>query len=305
MFSTIKRRPVQLLYQLTAMILIVLLLVSCGGKANSSDEINDKGQSEVMEESDEQQDANSESQDIGSDDSDSSDTASEDSGFPATASDNSGSPATASESYTAYIQAKGELLTKLSDALASNPDTALNSMSLLGISMIDLALVPASSFGLGEESALMVLGFLGAEDLVYSENGNQYSVKYKGEDGKSYELQGEYDKAADALKCTSLVDGKETLTSEHRKTPYGYVSQAYVIDDDGSAYVYQLTATGTDGVVGMSKASEKPSSLTGSESFDFPKQCQEWYAMNGNRVTGLTADGNEISFDYTPSEDGE
>ncbi|HHZ14324.1 MAG TPA: hypothetical protein GX394_10415, partial [Clostridiales bacterium] len=240
-----------------------------------------------------------------SEDSDSSDTVSEDSGFPATASDNSGSPATASESYSAFIQAKGELLTKLSDALANNPETALNSMSLLGISMIDLALVPASSFGLGEESALMVLGFLGAEDLVYSENGNQYSVKYKGEDGKSYELQGEYDKAADALKCTSLVDGKETLTSEHRKTPYGYVSQAYVIDDDGSAYVYQLTATGTDGVVGMSKASEKPSSLTGSESIDFPKQCQEWYAMNGNRVTGLTADGDEISFDYTPSEDGE
>jgi len=285
MFSTKKRRPMQFLYQLTAMILIVLLLVSCGGKATSGDEMNDKGQSEAVEKPDKQQDANSGSQDIGS--------------------DNSGSPATASESYSAYIQAKGELLTRLSDALASNPETAFSSMSLLGISMVDLALLPASSFGLGEASANMALGFLGAEDIVYSENGNQYSVKYKGEDGSNYELQGEYDKAADALKCVSLVEGKETFTSEHRKTSYGYVSQTYVINDDGSTYVYQLTATGTDGVVGMSKVSEKPSSLTGSESIDFPKQCQEWYAIDGNRVTGVTADGNEISFDYTPSEDGE
>jgi len=285
MFSTKKRRPMQFLYQLTAMILIVLLLVSCGGKATSGDEMNDKGQSEAVEKPDKQQDANSGSQDI--------------------RSDNSGSPATASESYSAYIQAKGELLTRLSDALASNPETAFSSMSLLGISMVDLALLPASSFGLGEASANMALGFLGAEDIVYSENGNQYSVKYKGEDGSNYELQGEYDKAADALKCVSLVEGKETFTSEHRKTSYGYVSQTYVINDDGSTYVYQLTATGTDGVVGMSKVSEKPSSLTGSESIDFPKQCQEWYAIDGNRVTGVTADGNEISFDYTPSEDGE
>ena len=285
MFSTKKRRPMQFLYQLTAMIFIVLLLVSCGGKATSGDEMNDKGQSEAVEKPDKQQDANSGSQDIGS--------------------DNSGSPATASESYSAYIQAKGELLTRLSDALASNPETAFSSMSLLGISMVDLALLPASSFGLGEASANMALGFLGAEDIVYSENGNQYSVKYKGEDGSNYELQGEYDKAADALKCVSLVEGKETFTSEHRKTSYGYVSQTYVINDDGSTYVYQLTATGTDGVVGMSKVSEKPSSLTGSESIDFPKQCQEWYAIDGNRVTGVTADGNEISFDYTPSEDGE
>ncbi|HHT65353.1 MAG TPA: hypothetical protein GX017_04600 [Clostridiales bacterium] len=282
MFLTKRRRPKQLLYQLTAMILIVLLLVSCGGKTTTGDEMNDKG-------------ANSESQDIGSDNS----------GSPATVSDNSGSPAIASESYSAYIQAKGELLTRLSDALASNPETAFSSMSLLGISMVDLALLPASSFGLGEASANMALGFLRAEDIVYSENGNQYSVKYKGEDGSNYELQGEYDKSADALKCTSLVDGKETLTSEHRKTSYGYVSQTYVVNDDGSTYVYQLTATGNDGVVGMSKASEKPSSLTGSESIDFPKECQEWYAIDGNKVTGVTADGNEISFDYTPSEDGE
>jgi len=189
--------------------------------------------------------------------------------------------------------------------LSSNPDTALHSILFLDIITVDMALIPASFFGIGQEAATTSLSEFGFKDAEYSENGNKYSVKYKNAQGRQYELQGEYDKSADALKCTSLVDGKETLTSEHRKTSYGYVSQTYVVNDDGSTYVYQLTATGNDGVVGMSKASEKPSSLTGSESIDFPKECQEWYAIDGNKVTGVTADGNEISFDYTPSEDGE
>ena len=66
------------------------------------------------------------------------------------------------------------------------------------------------------------------------------------------------------------------------------MGQTYVIGDDGSTYLYLLTVTGTDGVVGMSEASEKPAALTGSEAIDFPKQCQEWYAIDGNKVTGVT-----------------
>jgi len=285
MLKTKRNKYMRFLFQLTAMILIAVLFAGCGKNTAASE---DKPAEEVKSEDtilpSEQQSENLEQQDGNS--------------------DISGSPATASESYGAYIQAKGELVSRLSDALASNPETAFSSMSLLGISMVDLALLPASSFGLGEASANMALGFLGAEDIVYSENGNKYSVKYKGKDGSDYELQGEYDKTADALKCISLVDGKETLTCEHRRTSYGYVSQTYVIDDDGSTYVYKLTVSGIDGVVGMSQVSEVPSSLTGSESIDFPKQCQEWYAITGDKVTGVTADGDEISFSYTPS-DGE
>jgi len=281
MINTKNRKFVRLLFQLTAIVLAITMLAGCGKKAPdapaSEGRPSEEGQAEEAPQPN----------DAGTD------------------TETPGSPATASESYGAYIEAKGQLLTRLSDALANNPGTEFDSMSLLGISMVDLALLPASSFGLGEESANLALGFLGAKDIVYSENGNQYSVKYKGEDGINYELQGEYDKAEDALKCISIVDGKETLTSEHRKTSYGYVGQTYVIGDDGSTYLYLLTVTGTDGVVGMSEASEKPAALTGSEAIDFPKQCQEWYAIDGNKVTGVTSDGREISFDYTPSEDGE
>ena len=294
MYSLKKIRVFKLISLLTAMVLFVLLLVSCSGNAASGkDKPDEEERPDVTAPQDEEEDTDTEQQqDEGSD------IPEQDEG-----SDIPGAPASASESYTAYIQAKGDLITKLTDALANNPGTELTSMSLLGVSMVDLAMLPASSFGLGEAAAITALGFLGAEDIEYSESGNQYSVKYRGQDGLNYELHGEYDKAADALKCTSFADGKESLTSEYRKTSFGYVSQIYVIDDDGSTYVYQLAVSGPDGVVGMSQVSEPPKALTGNESIDFPKQCKEWYAIEGDAVTGVTSDGEEISFTYTPSED--
>ena len=302
MFITKNRFSMQIVSQIIAMVLVVLLLVSCGGKAPAGgdkavdqekpEEAVDQEKPNEAIEPDEQQDADPD----GQEETEPEQTQDVD-------SDTSGSPANAAESFGAYIQAKGEMVTRLSDALSNNPGTELYSMNLLSVILLDIALMPASGFGLGQEAASLALGFLGAEDIEYSENENQYIVKYRNEKGEQFELQGVYDKAVDSLKCTSLKDGKESLSSEYRKTSYGYVSQFYSINDDGSTYLYQLTVSGKDGVLGISEASAAPSELTGSEALDFPKQCQEWYAIEGDDVTGVTSDGNEISFVYTPSED--
>ncbi len=273
MFTTKNRRSLQLVYQLTAIIMIILLVVSCGRNIPSGkSKPDDEGKPGAK-------------QDVGSD-------------MP-------GPAATAAESFAAYSKAKGDLVTVLTDALASNAGTEMNSMSLLGVALVDLAVIPASCFGLGEEAATTALGLMDLEDIVYSENGNQYSVKYKNAEGEQYELQGVYDKAADALRCTSLFDGKESLIWEYRKTSFGYVGQFYVINEDGVTYVYKLAVSGKDGAFGISEASAAPPALTGSETIDFPKQSTEWYAIKGDAVTGATADGKEISFVYTPSENGE
>lgn len=273
MFTTKKRKSMQFVYQLTAMILTMLLLVSCGGGVPSGE---DKPDSEETPEVTAQQDE---------------------------VTKESFSSSTIAESFGAYMEAKGELISTLSDALATNPGTEFDSISLLGIVMVDIALVPASCFGLGQDVAVATLGFLGGEDILYSESGNQYSVKYRKDEGEQYELQGEYDKTANALKCISKINGEESLISEYRKTSFGYVSQTYAVNEDGSIHVYHLAVSGKDGAVGISKASEVPPALTGSETIDFPKQCQEWYAIKGNAVTGFTSDGRKISFVYTPSED--
>jgi len=287
MYTPKKKNPIQLVCQLTAMILIVLLLVSCGGSITSGkDKADTESKPEATAQRNEQQNAKSEQQQD-------------------KVSDVSAPPSTAGESYGAYIKAKGELVTALSEALATNPGTELDSMSLIGISMLDIALIPASCFGLGQDVANSTLGILGVEDVAYSESGNRYSVKYRNKEGEQCELQGEYDKATDALKCIAIVDGKESLISEYRKTSFGYVGQVYAINEDGSTYVYQLAVSGKDGAVGISQASELPPPLNGNETIDFPKQCQEWYTLKSNVVTGITSDGKEISFVYTPSKEGE
>lgn len=209
---------------------------------------------------------------------------------------------TAADSYTAFTQAKGEVFHAITDAISSNPDTALESISFIGVAFLDLALIPAACFGLGAEMANTTLGFLGAENIDYSEDGNIYSVKYKGEDGAQYELQGEYDKGADALKCIAKTDGKDTLVAEYRKTSYGYVAQYYSIDEDGT-FVYQITVSGQNGVLGISQSASMPASLTGDEAFDFPKQSQMWYEIKDNVITALTSAGEEITFIYPPSDD--
>lgn len=264
-----KRKPVRLLYQLTAMILTLLLLAGCSFSFEGS-----------FDDEDNPAEDNQGNQD----------------GFSTPAN-------TAAQSYSNYVQVKGVLIETLTDALSTNPDTQLYSMSFLGVAFLDLVMIPATSFGLGADAANTALGFLGIDEVEYSESDNTYSVKYTGEDGKLYELQGEYDQAADSLKCVAKTDGKESLISEHRKTSYGYVGQLFSFNDDGTTLLYQLTVSGNDGVFGISTTALEPPALTGSEPIDFPKQCDEWYEIKNNQVAGHTADGTEFAFTYVPSEE--
>lgn len=287
MFTTGKNGRLRLFFRFTAMLLVLLLLVSCGGGAPSGGGKQDnEGKSGTETKLDDQQSAEPDDQkDVNTD-------------VPGP-----GTTDIPAEAYTNFIQVKGELFSILTDALASNDDTALESMSLLGVAFVDMALLPVSSFGYGESAANAAMGFLGASDIVYAENGNQYSVKYKSEEGEQYELQGEYDSAADALKCSSFIDGEEFLFFEYRQSPFGYVSQSYGKNDDGSRFLYQMAISGKNGIIGISDATGDPPALTGSEAIDFPKACTQWYAIDGDQFTGLTSGGEEITFTYIPSED--
>ena len=205
---------------------------------------------------------------------------------------------TVANAYSAYITAKGNVLTKIIDAMSSNPDTAMNALSLLGVSVVDLAMLPASFFGLGKQTAEAGLAMFSATDVEYSENGNSYVIKYKDKDNKVFEFKGTYDATKDVLVCTASTDGKESSYSEYRKTSFGYIGQYYLVGDDGTATVYQVSVKGEDGVLGISEKASKPSALTGSETVDFPKACAEWYAISGTAFTGLTSDGQKLSAEY-------
>ena len=274
----IKKTP-QFVLSFTALMLVLILLVSCGGgNPSGGGKPVGSGKPGKTTQPDDQKD-------------------------PGTNVPGPGLANTPAESFGAYLEAKTEVLATLSDALANNPGTELDSMSLLGVMMVDMALLPATSFGLGKEAATAALGILGAADIEYSENGNEYSIKYKGDEGEKFEMIGVFDPKSNTLKSTAIVDGKENLVSEYRQTSFGYVSQIYFVDDDGKASIYHLAINGNNGMVGISEASSAPKDLTGNEAVDFPKSSKEWYAIDGDEFTGVTSDGRELSFKYTSSDD--
>lgn len=219
--------------------------------------------------------------------------------------DNNTRPSTGSpvaDSYTAYIEAKGNMVTKLSDALINNEDTLFVAFSLLGITMVDLSMIPATLFGLDEQSVVFGLGFFNYENVQYSQNGNSYTISYKDSEGKSVDFSGTYDAATDTLITTMTEDGREILYSEYRKTSFGYVGQYYLSGEDGKS-LYKVVVNGEDGAIGISEGASKPAALTGGETVDFVTDCDQWYAISGMTVTGLTSDGKALNFEYTPSEE--
>ena len=208
---------------------------------------------------------------------------------------------TASAFYTAYTEAKSDVLNRLMDGIGNNPDTMMSAFSFLGISMSDLYLLPALYFGLGEGSVATALSMMGAKDVIYDEQGNQYTVTYKNSNDKDATLVGTYDKGRSLL-AIGTTDGVENVYSDVYRTSFGYVGQFYVVADDGTATLYQVAISGSDGVFGVITGADRPAPLTGNESADFPKSAKEWYAINGSSITGLTAEGKSVSFEYVPSE---
>ncbi|NLI55247.1 MAG: hypothetical protein GX417_13190 [Clostridiales bacterium] len=209
---------------------------------------------------------------------------------------------TAAAFYSGYMEEKSVVLNRITDGLSSNPDTVMSALSFLGASLSDLYLFPALYFGLGETSVSTALAVMGAKDVTYDESGNQYTVTYKDSDGHVSVLTGTYDNGK-SLVCVGSMDGVDSVFSEVYRTAFGYVGQFYAIANDGTASLYQFAFNGEDGVVGLTTGGERPAALNGSEAADFPKTAKEWYAIAGDTITGVNAEGKAVSFEYTPTDD--
>ena len=199
------------------------------------------------------------------------------------------------DSYTAYSDAKTELLSKMMDTLSENPDTIFTSLELTGVLMLDLAMLPVLYFSVGEFAAKAGLSFMNASDIEYKEDGNNYTISYKDADGLLWVYEGTYDEASDNLSCKATKDGEDSIFLDFISTKYGYASQYYLIDDDGVASLYIVTIDGEGGYVGMSESyGGSYSPLSGSEPADLPAECDQWFAVSGDNLIGLLTDGTEI-----------
>ncbi len=136
-----------------------------------------------------------------------------------------------SESYGKYTELKTQMLDKISEN-ASNSDGGLAlSMSMLGLTMVDLVALPATVCGLDETGVKAGLGFF-YKDVTYDAEGNNYTITYKDSEGNEQKFLAEYDPKADSAKINIYEKDDLIFTLEYIKTEKGYASQYYAKDDD-------------------------------------------------------------------------
>jgi len=205
------------------------------------------------------------------------------------------------DSYNAFYDAKYVVINKLTAGLEQDDSMYMPYMTILGVTMADLALIPVAFFGYDEATVQASMAMFSANGVEYTANGNTYTMTYADENGSTTVFTGTYDPATDSMVTTATVDGVESIYLEYYKTSFGYVSQSFFANDDGTGVLYQYSITGEDGVFGYSTVSAKPAALTGSEPATFPQGCDEWYAVTGYTITGETSDGTAINFEYTPT----
>lgn len=201
-----------------------------------------------------------------------------------------------SAAYSAYVETKSDLITRMADGLTDSQPAA--AMELLGMNMVEMFMIPMAAVGLDETHAKETLAYLNTSGVKYTAEGNHYLLTYSDAQGSEVTCDTLYDPKKDTVATKIMEAGKESLVFEYTKTSYGYASQYYLKNDDGTYIVYQGTFYGKDGTVGViNNAAAQPGSILGKEvQKDFPKACDSWYEAEGSEGKGKTADGAVLTF---------
>lgn len=202
-----------------------------------------------------------------------------------------GTPSDPTSSYQAYITMKSAAYDRLNSKLEANEDLYMSvGMSMLSVSMVDLALIPLTvvSAGEGSEAALEMLGMSGVE---VTHNGNDYSVTYTDQQNGAVTLACKYDPATDSMQSTiSDSTGAEKMFFEYVRAGNGYASQYYTANDDGTFTTLTSFINDTDtAAFGMKATGGKPASILGNTSLtkDFVVNDEMYFILVGDSLTVL------------------
>ncbi|MEI6100992.1 MAG: hypothetical protein WCP73_04050 [Eubacteriales bacterium] len=206
------------------------------------------------------------------------------------------------DSFKNYLTAKSSLVSNMTSAMGDDQSMALLGMGLLGVSLMDVSLIPLTLVGLGEDpqTAAAALGFLGAEGVKYSANGNEYKIEYKDSNGKSTAYDSKYDAGTGSLTSTMTQDGQFYMLTEYTTVKDGYAGQIYYKNDDGTFETVKILtdANGTKGIIGMlHKQSSQPATIFGKGDgvgADFGKDCTDWYVLANGKVSA-SVDGQSYN----------
>ncbi|NLT40734.1 MAG: hypothetical protein GXX89_09810 [Clostridiales bacterium] len=200
--------------------------------------------------------------------------------------------------FSNYQTAKGDALTRLTEAYESSDELVLAiGFNMLSVSVIDLNLMALSVLGEDPKLAATSLGIFGFTDIDVQVSGDTYRLTYTDSEGVHTELTCEYDAAKDQLKTLMLDDsGRIIMFFEYVRNKDTYISQYYYTDTDASYLIRCYFDKDNIAAFGSSTASAQPESIIGGSGFteEFVKN-SDFYAILKDGKLFVYNQGKEIT----------
>ncbi|NLO47466.1 MAG: hypothetical protein GX111_03965 [Clostridiales bacterium] len=197
---------------------------------------------------------------------------------------------TPSESYAKYLEAKSVATEKIYDKLDENSDeTWMLSLTLLPITMVDLALIPLSVFTSTDPAVITgALEFFAYTDIDFHVSGNTYTLTYDDGNGEKSSLVCDFYPDQNAASCTMQDgNGAEVMFFEFVESGSGYLSQYYYPDDSTGGYT-MLKSYFDNNIItyGIKAVDTKPATIIGGrQGADFVNDCDTVFIMEGDTLT--------------------
>lgn len=167
-----------------------------------------------------------------------------------------------------YQTFKSPVFELLSQKMSDDPTQAANLMTMAGVAIMDLYLLPitylaALEYFDGKPGALGDLMMVKGKGKI-DKNGSKYNFEAESTEDNPFKVVGEYDEKADSMKYTYYESGKEKIYFEFVRTADGYASQYYLFPDDNSSdsenlYLNYVTANAL--YVGLDTVKTMPASI--------------------------------------------
>ena len=207
------------------------------------------------------------------------------------------------ESYTAFSEKKGKLVSLVMDGMTAKPELGMEIMHLLGVAVVDLFMLPAALIGQEEAALNSALSFMGGTNVKSSRQGDDYLVEWTDSEGSVFKFTSSYDPAKEALTSEVSTSGESGgIFYDYIKTSYGYFAQIYSLDEGGNfTDLTQISIDDTGGVIGIQTENIERKSLSGSESRDLPKSMTQWYEVDGTTFSCLSSEGTSYTHEFEPN----
>ena len=204
----------------------------------------------------------------------------------------------ATESYTRYIEMKGEAYERLFAKLQDNPELIMQSLSLLPVTFMDYTLIPLTVLGEDEVAARTALTLFGAKNLKIKKSGNDSELSYTDNDGETIVFAVSYDPKMDSLKGTiTQKDDFDSLLFEYVSIGNGYVSQYLTRSKDSEAQVIRAFFD-EDNIVafGFSEQNDLPASIYQNDRLDLGfvrENSTSYFVLKDGEIEIKSEDENE------------